>query len=156
MPSPRSVVLGVAALSATVALSACGSSGSSSSGAQKPLSSSSPTSVTVGVPGLLLNANIFLAEQSGAFKRAGLNVKNQVISAGTNAVPQLLNGSMQFGVVDTPTAIIAAEQGVGIAVVAPIAVGSSSDRGFGGVIARGGSGISKAVGLGGRMLAGNQ
>jgi NitT/TauT family transport system substrate-binding protein len=112
--------------------------------------------VTVGVPGLLLNADIFLAEEKGAFARAGLSVKNQIISAGTNAVPQLLNGSMHFGVVDLPTAIIATQQGVGISVVAPLAVGSADERGFGGVIARNGSGIAKPADLVGKKVAVNQ
>jgi NitT/TauT family transport system substrate-binding protein len=112
--------------------------------------------VTVGVPGLLLNVDVFMGEQNGAFTKAGLTVKNQVISAGTNAVPQLLKGSMQFGVVDLPTAIIATQQGVPISVVAPIAVGSSGERGFGGVIARSGSGISKPSDLVGKTVAVNQ
>jgi NitT/TauT family transport system substrate-binding protein len=162
MPSIRSmprIVLAVAAISATVALSACGSSSSNTeatAATQSTPTSSKPASVTVGVPGLLLNANIFMAEQNGVFKDAGLAVKNQIISAGTNAVPQLLNGSMQFGVVDLPTAIVAAQQGVGIAVVAPIAVGSSEQRGFGGVIARPGSGISAPADLVGKKVAVNQ
>jgi NitT/TauT family transport system substrate-binding protein len=161
MPSIRSmpnVVLAVMVIGAAVALSACGSSSSSSDhpATQTSLSSSSPTPVTVGVPGLLLNADIFVAEQTGAFTGAGLAVKNQIISAGTNAVPQLLNGSMQFGVVDLPTAIIAAQQGLGIAVVAPMAVGSDAGRGFGGVIARAGSGIGKPADLVGKKVAVNQ
>jgi NitT/TauT family transport system substrate-binding protein len=147
--------LAITAASAAIGLSACGSA-SHPTAAQGPPSRAKPTAVTVGVPGLLLNANIFLAEQTGAFTDAGLAVKNQIISAGTNAVPQLLNGSMQFGVVDLPTAIIAAQQGVGISVVAPLAVGSPGSRGFGGVIARAGSGIGKPADLVGRKVAVNQ
>jgi NitT/TauT family transport system substrate-binding protein len=152
--SPPKVVLALTAITATVALSSC-STGNPAS-AQDSLSSANPTSVTVGIPGMLLNADVFLAEQNGSFTSAGLAVKNQVISAGTNAVPQLLNGSMQFGVVDLPTAIVAAQQGVGISVVAPIAVGSSGDRGFGGVIARSGSGIGKPADLVGKKVGVNQ
>lgn len=152
--SPPKVALALTAITATVALSSC-SAGNPAS-AQDSLSSANPTSVTVGIPGMLLNADVFLAEQNGSFTSAGLAVKNQVISAGTNAVPQLLNGSMQFGVVDLPTAIVAAQQGVGISVVAPIAVGSSGDRGFGGVIARSGSGIGKPADLVGKKVGVNQ
>jgi len=158
MPSRRSlpkVVLALTAITSSVALSSCSSSPSAAV-AQSSLSSSSPVSVTVGIPGLLLNADVFLGEQNGTFANAGLTVTNQVISAGTNAVPQLLNGSMQFGVVDLPTAIIAAQQGVGIAVVAPNAVGSSTGRGFGGVIARAGADITKPADLVGRKVAVNQ
>jgi NitT/TauT family transport system substrate-binding protein len=157
MPSPWSTqrtLLAATAIGAAVALSACSSSHPAA--APHSVASSVPSSVTVGIPGLLLNADIFMGEQNGSFTKAGLTVKNQIISAGTNAVPQLLNGSMQFGVVDVPTAIIAAQQGVGIAVVAPIAVGSSSNRGFGGVIARSGSGISKPADLVGKTVAVNQ
>jgi NitT/TauT family transport system substrate-binding protein len=149
------IILAVTAMSAAAALSACGSA-SHPPAAQGPPASARPTAVTVGVPGLLLNANIFMAEQTGAFTEAGLAVKNQIISAGTNAVPQLLNGSMQFGVVDLPTAIIAAQQGVGISVVAPLAVGSPGIRGFGGVIARAGAGIGKPADLVGKKVAVNQ
>jgi NitT/TauT family transport system substrate-binding protein len=155
MPSLRSIPTIVLAVSATVALSSCSSSRSAGD-TQNPPPSYSPTSLTVGIPGLLLNADVFLAEQNGTFASAGLTVKNQVISAGTNAVPQLLNGSMQFGVVDLPTAVIAAGQGVRISVVAPSAVGSSGSRGFGGVIARAGSGISKPADLVGKNVAVNQ
>jgi NitT/TauT family transport system substrate-binding protein len=152
------IILAITAASAAVALAACGSSASGEhpAAAQGAPSSSKPTTVTVGVPGLLLNADIFLAEEKGAFARAGLSVKNQIISAGTNAVPQLLNGSMHFGVVDLPTAIIATQQGVGISVVAPLAVGSADERGFGGVIARKGSGIAKPSDLVGKKVAVNQ
>jgi NitT/TauT family transport system substrate-binding protein len=146
----------VTAIAAAVALSACGSSSSQPAASKGSPSSSSPAAVTVGMPGMLLNADVFVGEQTGAFARNGLAVKNQVISAGTNAVPQLLNGSMTFGVVDTPTAIILAEQGVPISVVAPMAVGSSARRGFGGVIARAGSGISKPADLLGKNVAVNQ
>jgi NitT/TauT family transport system substrate-binding protein len=159
MPSIRSlsrVALAVTALGAAVALSACGSDSTGATAASKPPSGSSPTAVTVGVPGLLLNADIFMAEQTGAFKDAGLTVKNQIISAGTNAVPQLLNGSMSFGVVDLSTAIVAAQQGVAIAVVAPLAVGSADARGFGGVIATAKSGIAEPADLLGKKVAVNQ
>jgi NitT/TauT family transport system substrate-binding protein len=152
--SIRKSAVAVAAAGATV-LTACSSSTSAGS-TETALSSAHPTSVTIGVPGLLLNADVFLGEQKGIFAKAGLAVKNQIISAGTNAVPQLLNGSMQFGVVDVPTAIIATQQGVGISVVAPIAVGSSGARGFGGVIARKGSGITKPADLVGKTVAVNQ
>jgi NitT/TauT family transport system substrate-binding protein len=156
LPSMPKIVLAITAIGATVALAACGSASSDSAATASTLSKASPTAVTLGVPGLLLNADVFLAEQTGAFTDAGLNVKNQVITAGTNAVPQLLNGSMQFAVVDLPTAIIAAQQGVGIAIVAPNAVGSSGSRGFGGVIARPGSGITKPADLVGKKVAVNQ
>jgi NitT/TauT family transport system substrate-binding protein len=150
------IALAVTAVSAAIALSACGSSSPPPAEAGAALSTANPTSVTVGVPGLLLNADIFMAHQSGAFTDAGLAVKNQIISAGTNAVPQLLNGSMQFGVVDLATAIVAAQQGVAISVVAPMAVGSSDSRGFGGVIARPGAGIAKPADLVGKKVAVNQ
>ncbi|MEV6609779.1 ABC transporter substrate-binding protein [Kutzneria sp. NPDC051319] len=153
--SPSRAAIAVAAIAATVVLTSC-SAANPATGSQDSLSSADPTAVTVGIPGMLLNADVFLAEQNGTFAGAGLAVKNQVITAGANAVPQLLNGSMQFGVVDVPTAIIATQQGVGISVVAPMAVGSSGGRGFGGVIGRSGSGIGKPADLVGKKVAVNQ
>ena len=153
--SPSRAAIAVTAIAAAIAVTSC-SAANSAAGGQDSLSSANPTTVTVGIPGMLLNADVYLAEQNGTFAGAGLAVRNQVITAGTNAVPQLLNGSMQFGVVDVPTAIIAAQQGVAISVVAPIAVGSSGARGFGGVIARSGSGIGKPADLVGKKVAVNQ
>jgi ABC-type nitrate/sulfonate/bicarbonate transport system substrate-binding protein len=153
--SPSRAAIAVTAIVAAVAVTSC-SAANSAAGGQDSLSSANPTAVTVGIPGMLLNADVYLAEQNGTFAGAGLAVKNQVITAGTNAVPQLLNGSMQFGVVDVPTAIIATRQGVGISVIAPMAVGSAGGRGFGGVIARSGSGIGKPSDLVGKKVAVNQ
>jgi ABC-type nitrate/sulfonate/bicarbonate transport system substrate-binding protein len=153
--SPSKVALAVTAITAAVALAACSAANPAASG-QDALSSADPTPVTIGIPGMLLNADVYLAEQNGTFAGAGLAVKNQIITNGSNAVPQLLNGSMQFGAVDVPTAIIAAQQGVGVSVVAPLAVGSAAARGFGGVIARSGSGIGKPADLVGKKVSVNQ
>jgi NitT/TauT family transport system substrate-binding protein len=78
------------------------------------------------------------------------------LSAGANAVPQLLNDSMQFAAVDMPTAITAVAHHVPVTIVAPNTVGSPGPTGYAGVITLGSSDVKTAADLVGKTVAVNQ
>jgi NitT/TauT family transport system substrate-binding protein len=92
----------------------------------------------------------------GTFAKAGLAVTPQTLTAGSNAVPLLLKGTMQFATVDLATAITATQQNVGVTAVAPNNVGVPGDTGYAGVIASPRSGISGLRDLQGRSIQVNQ
>ncbi len=150
---------GVAALGlvALLGLAACGGSSSArASSAAGAATSASPVAVTAGNGPFLSNADLYLTKQKGYFSRNGLTVTIATLSAGANAVPQLLNDSMQFAAVDMPTAITAVAHHVPITIVAPNTVGSPGPIGYAGVVTLGSSDIKTASDLIGKTVAVNQ
>jgi NitT/TauT family transport system substrate-binding protein len=150
---------GAAALGlvALLGLAACGSSGSArTTSAAGSATSSSPVAVTAGNGPFLSNADLYLTKQKGYFSRDGLTVTIAALSAGANAVPQLLNDSMQFAAVDMPTAITAVAHHVPVTIVAPNTVGSPGPTGYAGVITLGSSDVKTAADLVGKTVAVNQ
>ncbi|HEY6760787.1 MAG TPA: ABC transporter substrate-binding protein [Baekduia sp.] len=149
----RAAVPVAAALGATVALAACGSS---SSDTQTAGAAGKVTNITVGTSGQLSNVDVYLGISQGTFSKAGLKVTTQTLSAGSNAIPQLLKGTMHFATVDLATAIAAEQQHVGITAVAPNNVGVPGDTGYAGVIASPKSGIKTLADLEGKSVQVNQ
>ncbi len=82
----------VVALGAVVAVLAagCGSSAASSTSGARP----EKPSPTVGVVPAISAAGLYIALQRGYFSQAGLHVKVVPIASGVNALPNLLNGSV--------------------------------------------------------------
>jgi NitT/TauT family transport system substrate-binding protein len=146
-----------ATLSATVALAACGSSGGEAQDAgASSAGGGGVTNITVGTSGQLSNVDVYLGISQGTFAKAGLKVTTQTLSAGSNAIPQLLKGTMHFATVDLATAIAAERQNVGIVKVAPNNVGVPGDAGYAGVIASPKSGIASLADLQGKSVQVNQ
>jgi NitT/TauT family transport system substrate-binding protein len=115
-------MLPVAAAAATLlALSGCGAAPSGQAVASSPAGGAdgAPTALTVGTGGQLSNADVDLGMSEGLFEQSGLEVSVKTLTAGSSAVPQLLEGSLQFAAVDLATAITATQQNVGITAVAP-------------------------------------
>jgi NitT/TauT family transport system substrate-binding protein len=121
-----------------------------------PAAPGTPTALTVGVSGQLSNADVYLGISKNVFTDAGLSITPQVITAGSNAIPQLLSGQMQFATVDVATAINATKQNVGITAIAPNTVGSPADVGYGGIVASAGSAVTTLAGLAGKKVQVNQ
>jgi NitT/TauT family transport system substrate-binding protein len=140
-----SVAIGVIAT-----LTACGSSDGASNAA------GASTTITVGTSGQLSNVDVYLGMSQGTFAKAGLTVTPQTLTAGSNAIPLLLNGTMQFAAVDLATAITATQQNVGVTAVAPNNVGVPGHIGYAGVIASPASGITGLRDLEGRSVQVNQ
>jgi NitT/TauT family transport system substrate-binding protein len=143
-----------ALLGAILTLSACGGSGgggSTSGGA-----GSGAVAITVGTSGQLSNVDVYLGMRQGLFAKAGLKITPQTLTAGSNAIPQLLKGTMQFATVDLATAITATQQNVGITAVATNNVGVPGDTGYAGVIASPRSRITSLGDLEGKSVQVNQ
>ncbi|MDQ1644214.1 MAG: hypothetical protein QOJ50_398, partial [Cryptosporangiaceae bacterium] len=82
---PRRRVLLLATTSAiTMTLAACGASGSAGSAG-----ASGPATIAVGNGPFLSNADLYLSNQKGYFGENGLKTNIKVLTAGSNAVPQL-------------------------------------------------------------------
>jgi NitT/TauT family transport system substrate-binding protein len=97
-----------------------------------------------------------VSESKGYFGEAGLTASVKIQTTGANAVPQLLNGGLQFAAVDVPTAIMAVAQKLPIQVVAPNIVGSRGKVGYAGVMVSPKSGITSPAGLVGKTVAVSQ
>ncbi len=149
------VVAAAAAGLAAVALvlSGCSASPTSSATSSKD---AEPTSIVVGTPGLLSNADVYAGVSDGLFSDVGLDVSTQTLTAGSNAVPQLLSGDLAFAIVDTTSAVSAAAQDIGIVAVATNIVGSPGEVGYGMVVAGADSGITSPKDLEGKKVQVNQ
>jgi NitT/TauT family transport system substrate-binding protein len=145
--------IAVLTLGLVATTSACGSSGNKTNGTD---TGSGITKITVGTSGQLSNVDVYLGMSQGTFTKAGLSVTPQALTAGSNAVPLLLKGSMQFATVDLATAITATQHNVGITAIAPNNVGVPGEIGYGGVIASPKSRIASLGDLEGKSVQVNQ
>ena len=150
----KKLATAVAGLAAAITLAACGSSASTSTSSSD--TAAKDATITIGTGGQLSNADILLAQSQGFFTKAGLTTKVQILTAGSNAIPQLLKGSMTFATVDLATAITATAQNIGITAIAPNTVGSPGEKGYAGIVASKASGVSSLADLSGKKVAVNQ
>ncbi len=149
----------IAALALGAVLVACSSTPAENSSTPAAGSSASadsteivPADIVVGVGGQLSNTDVFAAVQDGFFADEGLTATTQVLTAGSNAIPQLLSGELTFATVDTTTAINATQQDVGITTVATNTVGIKDDTGYGMIVAGADSGIATPKDLEGKKV----
>jgi NitT/TauT family transport system substrate-binding protein len=104
----RAIVL-LAAPTALLLMTACGSDSSPGDGGTGP----EKTTVTVGYLPAPDFAALFVAQQRGFFRQAGLTVKTQVEAGGATAVPKLASGSLDFSINNYVSAIQASSRGIG-------------------------------------------
>ncbi|MFI6319589.1 ABC transporter substrate-binding protein [Nonomuraea sp. NPDC050556] len=100
--------LPAALLVLALALTACGSGGSTATGNDKGLEK---TTLTVGVVPVPSAASLFIAEQKGFFKEEGLTVKTEIIQAPQAVMPKILNGSMDAFVTSYVSLLSIQDQG---------------------------------------------
>lgn len=89
-PRTRRLAVSLSVAAAAGLLAACGSSAASSAnapGVEKP-------NLTVGVVPAISAAGLYIAVQRGYFAAMGLHIKVVPIASGVNALPNLLNGSV--------------------------------------------------------------
>ncbi|MDT5037273.1 MAG: NitT/TauT family transport system substrate-binding protein [Micromonosporaceae bacterium] len=146
----------VLATTSAIAMTLAGCGGSAGSASGTSSTTGGPTTIAVGNGPFLSNVDLYLSDSKGYFGEVGLKANIKVLTAGSNAVPQLLNNSLQFAAVDVATAITAVAQRVPIEVVAPNTVGSSGKVGYAGVMASPKSGVTSPAGLVGKTVAVNQ
>ena len=147
--NPARRVTAVLAVAAVVAvLAACGSSraSTSQSAAEKP-------DLTVAVVPASGAAGLYIAQQDGYFTAAGLHVKIVPVASGGNALPDLINGSIDIDEGQWTSAIAA--QASGIAKLHALAAGNAGGPGVQEVTVPPGSGIRTVRQLAGKTIAVN-
>ncbi len=148
--------LAVAALAA--GCSSSGSSGSASSGSSASPSASSAkleqTSITVGALPVVDSAGLYLANKLGYFKQEGLTVKITSVAQSTQAIPDMLHGTIAVIAGANYVSFIEA-QAKGTAQFKVIAEGVTCKPNTFGVAALPSSGITKPADLAGKTVAVN-
>ncbi|MGY1704755.1 ABC transporter substrate-binding protein [Geodermatophilus sp. SYSU D00697] len=117
---PRLAVACVTAL----AVAACGSDDDAGGAASGAGGGDSPTAVTVGYFPLVHTATAVQAEETGAFDDAGLDVTLEQTSGGAQAIPSLVAGEYDITYGNYTSALLAAQQGLPIRVIAGNDVGA--------------------------------
>ena len=76
------------------------------------------TDLTVGTGPVIVLASLFEASEKDTFGANGLTVKTQLMTSGSQAVPLLLNGQLQFSAADSVGALTAISKKIPIVIVA--------------------------------------
>jgi NitT/TauT family transport system substrate-binding protein len=137
----------VAAAAAVAVLAACGSSrASTDSAVEKP-------DLTVAVVPAISAAGLYIAQQRGYFTAAGLRVKIVPVASGVNAIPNLLNGSVDID--EGQWAADLAAQAKGIAQLHALAAASAGGPRVQEIVTPAGSPIQTVAQLAGKTIAVN-
>lgn len=149
--------LALVALVGLLAAACSSTSGSTASTASTASSGSgASTALKVGTSPTLSNASLYLAAENGLFKSHGLAVTTQLETSGAEAVPQLLNGQIQFTAADPLGALVAISQNVPLVIVAQgNVVASDLAQDTTGLLVSARSGIHDAAGFTGKTIAVN-
>jgi NitT/TauT family transport system substrate-binding protein len=122
----------------------------------QPSSQGQPDDVTVGLISILDVAPIYLGKQKGFFEERNINLTLQPAEAGTETVPAVLSGEMEFGFSNIVTLLLAQEQGLPVKVVSN---GNNSTgvegADFGSLMVKGDSPIRSVADLKGKKVAVN-
>src|SRR5260370_22604662 len=106
-----------------MAVAGCSSSSNAasttSSGATSATTQAQTTKLTVGTSPTISNASLFLPTEDGTFAKNNLDVTPVVIQSGAQAIPQLLNGQVQFAAPDPLSSILAISKHVPLGLVVP-------------------------------------
>jgi NitT/TauT family transport system substrate-binding protein len=122
-----------------------------------PTDSGGLTHVAVGVGPTTASIAVYLAQADKTFAANGLEVEVVTIQSGAEAVPRLLNGSLNVAFGDAVGTVQAAANGVplravGVATVAP----SDPAQDYAAIVAKKSSNITDVAGLSGKTVAVNQ
>jgi NitT/TauT family transport system substrate-binding protein len=149
--------LALASLVGLLLVAACSSANGGTPGTASTASKSAgTTALTVGTSPTLSNASLYLAAENGTFKGHGLTVTTQLETSGAEAVPQLLNGQIQFTASDPLGALVAISQHVPVVIVAQAnIVPASAVQDPTGLLVSASSGIRSAADLAGKTIAVN-
>jgi NitT/TauT family transport system substrate-binding protein len=134
-----------------LALAGCGS--------DTPESSSNPgqpDDVTVGMISILDVAPIYLGKEKGFFEERDINLTLQPAEAGTETIPAVLSGELQFGFSNVVTLLLAQEQGLPVQVVSNGTNSTGVDgEDFGALMVSGNSPVKSVADLAGKKVAVN-
>jgi NitT/TauT family transport system substrate-binding protein len=119
----RTTLLGAAVLAAAVAACSSGSSSSSSTSASTGTNTSSAAgaaNVTLGYVPYSDDASLFYAQDSGIFRKHGLNVSFVPQASPVAVEASMASGTEQFGFITTPVLINLNSKGVGVKCVSTV------------------------------------
>jgi len=145
-------VAGAVALAAATLAGCTSSTTPSSSGSASAGGGAVKADIVVATGPTMSNANVYIAESEGIFEKNGLTATNETLTAGSDAIPQLLSGAWTYAAVDTATAITAVQQGVGVVAVATQQVGVPERDGYAAIMVKPDSGITDIAGLQGHKV----
>lgn len=154
---------GAFALSAVLALTACGSGSPSGDADGEPAadegadsSNGELTEVEVGLIPIVDVAPIYLGQQEGIFEEHGLDLTLTLAQGGAAIIPAVSSGDLDFGFSNVTSLLIAADNGLPLQTVAagPQTTGDSEND-FGAVLVKPESGIESAQDLEGQRVAVN-
>jgi NitT/TauT family transport system substrate-binding protein len=151
MRRSRGVMAAVAATGLAMALAACGGDGG-----EITQNEEGNDEVTVGIIPIVDVAPIYLGQQEGFFEDEGIELSLESGQGGAAIVPGVESGQFQFGFSNNTSLLVAAEQGLGVKVVA---AGNSTTgevgKDFGAVVVPEDSDIKTAADLEGARVAVN-
>jgi NitT/TauT family transport system substrate-binding protein len=136
---------------------ACGAASGGATGTAGTASGAAgTTSLKVGTSPTLSNASLYLAMENSLFKGHGVAVTTTPETSGAEAVPQLLNGQIQFTATDPLGALVAVSEHVPVVIVAQgNVVGATAAQDATGLAVSASSGIHSAADLSGKTIAVN-
>jgi NitT/TauT family transport system substrate-binding protein len=149
IPSRRTAALMAGAAVLALGVAACGSSSGSAAG------SSSVTNVTLGYVPYADDASLFYAQDSGIFRKHGLNVSFVAQASPVAVEASMQSGTEQFGFITIPVLINLNSKGVPVKCVSSVDGGepASDAQDSTELVAAKGSGITSVKDLAGKNVA---
>ncbi len=143
-----------------LALAACSGSGTPApAGSAAPGGTTAPaevTKITVGLIPIVDTGAFRLGVSKDFFKDKGLDVTVQDAQGGAAIVPAVMSGSNQVGFSNLSSLIVAKERNLPVKLIAAgVATTGDTSNDFGGILAKGDSGITSAKDLAGKTVAVN-
>lgn len=139
----------VAVLVLLLAMAGCGSEPPASSPGQ-------PDDVTVGMISIVDVAPIYLGKEKGFFEKRNINLTLKPAEAGTETIPAVLSGDLEFGYSNIVTLLLARAQGLPVKIVTNGNNSTGEDgKDFGALFVNGNSPITSVADLKGKKVAVN-
>ncbi len=125
-----------------------------SAGATTDGSTTSGEKIVVGATPIINAVPLYLGIEKGFFDEAGLDVEASLIQAAATAIPQLLNGELQYALVSTVPTITARSQGLGVQIaLANDEYPRTAEEDITGIVVAPDSGIADLADLDGKTMA---
>jgi ABC-type nitrate/sulfonate/bicarbonate transport system substrate-binding protein len=122
--SPRLLAGAVLGSITVLVLAACGSSAGAGDGGDGGGGDAGPSQLTVGYFPLVHTATAVQAQEAGHFEAADLDVELQQTAGGAQAIPSLVAGELDITYGNYTSALLAAQQGLPVRIIAGNDVGA--------------------------------
>src|SRR5260370_22043562 len=156
MIARRAVLAGAAVLCLAAVGCSARAASTTASGATSATTPARATKLTAGTSPTISNASLYLATEDGTFAKNNLDVTPVVIQSGAQAIPQRLNGQIQFAAADPLSSILTISKNVPLEIVVDgNAVPPDPAKHPSGLIVKGSSSIQSLAGLDGTPVAVN-